>query len=238
LQLVLLDHGLYTTLSKEFRLQYCSLWKSIVTGDIEGIKKESKNMNAESVYQLFASVLTASTWDNITRAEFDTRTKPEHFEELREQTRDAAKDISHLLATIPRQLILLLKTNDCLRGVDFELGCPINSDIIRMRYCLRGLHQERLEQNWSIGTWARTRMEWYHMEFQICLFRFIFWFSTAVRNFFPVPVISPISSDFSWKNLNDYQDYFRSCLSLELRLRSEESFSRKSCFISNQTSFP
>ena len=73
-----------------------------------------------------------------------------------------AKRITSLLANLPREMLLLLKTNDCLRGVDYDLGCPgtftpttntsyplppdtrnftslisspANSDIIRMDYC-------------------------------------------------------------------------------------------------------
>ena len=37
-QLVLLDHGLYRELDDTFRLEYCRLWRSLVLGDIEGIK--------------------------------------------------------------------------------------------------------------------------------------------------------------------------------------------------------
>lgn len=37
------------------------------------------------------------------------------------------KEIVLLLGIIPSEMLLLLKTNDCLRHLDRELGAPINT---------------------------------------------------------------------------------------------------------------
>jgi hypothetical protein len=37
------------------------------------------------------------------------------------------KEIGDLLLRMPRPLLLLLKTNDCLRSVDHTLGSPLNT---------------------------------------------------------------------------------------------------------------
>lgn len=34
---------------------------------------------------------------------------------------------------VPRELLLILKTNDCLRSVDKALGAPINNFVISAR---------------------------------------------------------------------------------------------------------
>ena len=43
-------------------------------------------------------------------------------EQLRMEAQRVGKQISALLWRIPRELLLLLKTNDCLRSVDHALG--------------------------------------------------------------------------------------------------------------------
>ncbi len=44
----------------------------------------------------------------------------------------------------PRPLLLLLKTNDCLRAVDYALGHPVNTFAITARECSAALARERL----------------------------------------------------------------------------------------------
>ena len=44
-----------------------------------------------------------------------------------------SKEISNLLWRVPRELLLLLKTNDCLRSVDHALGQVILCRVVRSR---------------------------------------------------------------------------------------------------------
>ena len=47
------------------------------------------------------------------------------------------REISCLLLRMPRPMLLLLKTNDCLRSVDAALGQPVNTFVITAR-CVGG----------------------------------------------------------------------------------------------------
>jgi hypothetical protein len=53
------------------------------------------------------------------------------------------KEIGALLGRLPRELLLLLKTNDCLRSVDASLGNPVNTYAITARECCRALAERR-----------------------------------------------------------------------------------------------
>jgi hypothetical protein len=55
-----------------------------------------------------------------------------------------AAEIAELLPLIPPVLLLLLKTNDCLRAVDNALGQPANTLAITARSCTLALAQQRL----------------------------------------------------------------------------------------------
>lgn len=56
------------------------------------------------------------------------------------------KEIGALLSRLPRELLLLLKTNDCLRSVDASLGSPVNTYAVTARECCRALAEARREE--------------------------------------------------------------------------------------------
>lgn len=120
-ELVLLDHGLYQEITPQFRHEYASLWKSLIFGDINGIKRHSLAMNAGELYPIFAAMLTYKEWDEIIDQTTDhlqigwSKTERKRRQKHAQQY---AEEISTLLLRVPRELILLLKTNDCLRTID------------------------------------------------------------------------------------------------------------------------
>ncbi|KAK9823333.1 hypothetical protein WJX72_001997 [[Myrmecia] bisecta] len=149
MQLVLLDHGLYRQIDDKFRREYAGLWKSLIFADAEGIKRHSASMNAGDAYQLFAGMLTNRPWSQITKQSADHLAIPNSAEEralAQEYAQHMAKEISSLLWRMPRVLLLLLKTNDCLRSIDFALGQPINTFVITARECTRALGEFRLAE--------------------------------------------------------------------------------------------
>lgn len=65
-------------------------------------------------------------------------------------------EITELLNTVPREMLLLLKMNDCLRHIDRELGAPVNSSLITAEESVRALLKDELEQKPTLGkrVWA------------------------------------------------------------------------------------
>ncbi|XP_059817598.1 aarF domain-containing protein kinase 1 isoform X3 [Hypanus sabinus] len=66
-EIVLLDHGLYQTLTDEFRLDYCRLWRSLIKTDMKGIETYSRQLGAGDLYPLFACMITARSWASISK---------------------------------------------------------------------------------------------------------------------------------------------------------------------------
>lgn len=64
-------------------------------------------------------------------------------EELKGYARKYQREISQLLRRMPSELLLLLKTNDCLRSIDADLGRPLNAISITARACCRALAEQR-----------------------------------------------------------------------------------------------
>ena len=129
-QIVLLDHGLYKDMGDTLRKDYCRLWRALVTGDEPTIKEQCEKLNAGKAFTLLAAMLTMRPWDDIVSDDMgrlkSKNTKGEQ-EMLKAYARRYFKDITILLSSIPTPLLLVLKTNDCLRHLDRKLGTPINT---------------------------------------------------------------------------------------------------------------
>jgi aarF domain-containing kinase len=132
-QIVLLDHGLYKELPPDFRKQYCRLWRGLVTSNEAEIKRNCELMNAGAIYTLLAAMLTMKPWDDVVSDDIG-RLKSKgtrgESEMLKSYAKKYFKEIVGLLGDVPPEMLLLLKTNDCLRHLDTALGVPINTATI------------------------------------------------------------------------------------------------------------
>lgn len=69
-----------------------------------------------------------------------------------------AKQIGDLLLRMPRPLLLLLKTNDCLRSVDLSLGAPVNTFVITAKTCSRALAEIEMQQSPGVASWVAGQL--------------------------------------------------------------------------------
>ncbi|KAF9676926.1 hypothetical protein SADUNF_Sadunf08G0054100 [Salix dunnii] len=121
-QLVLLDHGLYKELDFTTRFNYAALWKGLIFSDANAIKENSVRLGAgEDLYALFAAILTMKPWNRIVDPSVDHLVIKGDDMERSERQMYASQffpQISELLRRLPRVILLMLKTNDCLRSVN------------------------------------------------------------------------------------------------------------------------
>ncbi|XP_078674632.1 aarF domain-containing protein kinase 1-like [Branchiostoma floridae x Branchiostoma belcheri] len=180
-EIVLLDHGLYQTLSDEFRLDYSRLWQAILAADVEGIKEYSKRLGAGDMYGLLACMVSARSWGALTRGIDKTPISDGEDDEVKRYAATLIPQISDLLNRVPRQMLLLFKTNDLLRGIEHALNCRANaSSFINMsRCCVLALsnHQLKTSTKWTERMKilaSRAITLW-----KIDLYEFFLWFTTT-----------------------------------------------------------
>jgi aarF domain-containing kinase len=152
-ELVLLDHGLYRTLDPEFVLNYARLWKALLLADIPGIQAACAQMGLEDMYTMFAALVTARPFDEVIERSKNRWGKPrDKLNKRVDKTVMAGyaqrflRQIMDLLARIPREMLLLLKTNDCLRHIDNALGSPANTLLVTGRYAAAAVYHN--ESGW------------------------------------------------------------------------------------------
>ncbi|XP_004699113.1 aarF domain-containing protein kinase 1 isoform X1 [Echinops telfairi] len=140
-EIVLLDHGLYQVLTEEFRLNYCHLWQSLIWTDMKNVQKYSRCLGAGELYPLFACMLTARSWDSVRRGIGHSPVTTTEESEIRDHAASYLPQISQLLSHVPRQMLLIFKTNDLLRGIEAALGtrASASSFLTMSRCCIRAL---------------------------------------------------------------------------------------------------
>ncbi|KAH9329900.1 hypothetical protein KI387_002008, partial [Taxus chinensis] len=158
-QLILLDHGLYRVLDHSTREHYSKLWKALVFADVNGIRHHSIKLGAgEDLYVLFAGILTMRPWNKVVDPAIDhlhLNGTDKDRAELQMYALQYFVQISELLKRLPRVILLLLKTNDCLRAVDHALGASVKTYIIIGRVSSAAVAEMQLSQKTSIwSSWS------------------------------------------------------------------------------------
>lgn len=121
-EIMLLDNGLYREYSEEFCLDYAKLWMGILQQDEKELSLAAARLQVRE-HRLFASILTARTWDSIKNSLFQS-TQQKELLHIQSQAALKAAAIVEILATVPSPLLLVLKTNDLLRSINLKLGMP------------------------------------------------------------------------------------------------------------------
>jgi aarF domain-containing kinase len=68
IELVILDHGIYTALTEETRLSYTKLWRGILSQDEKMIRESSKELGAD-FYELFTAMIVNRTYADVMNTE-------------------------------------------------------------------------------------------------------------------------------------------------------------------------
>ena len=165
--IVLLDHGLYRELGTTFRMQYCRLWRGLVMGDEKAIRETCDELNCGQAYTLLAAMLTMRPWDDIVhkdRNKLQGKNTKGESEMLKAYAQKYFKEIVGLLGRVDSRMLLLLKTNDCLRHLDKKLQNPVNTTKIVASVTADVLLEEEkntqgsLQANW---TWSLVQTRVY-----------------------------------------------------------------------------
>lgn len=155
-QLILIDHGLYKELDATTKFNYAALWKALIFADANAIKEYSVKLGAgEDLYVLFAGILTMRPWNRVTDPAVDhlvIKGTDGDRSELQMYASQYFPQITELLRRLPRVILLMLKTNDCLRAVNNSLlqGSSAESFVIIGRVSSKAVIEAKFLQSKSL----------------------------------------------------------------------------------------
>ena len=121
-QLILLDHGLYVDVNTQLRISYCRLWKALIDGDMPGVKQACTDMGVPDLHQIMAAVLTQRSWETIADGKLNVPRTSEEESLIAKRAMGKFFEITQVLQNVPRELIMVFKTNDLLAHVESSLG--------------------------------------------------------------------------------------------------------------------
>ncbi|XP_039279035.1 aarF domain-containing kinase 1 [Nilaparvata lugens] len=146
-QIVLLDHGLYATLSNDVRWAYSKLWLGILNCDENAMKDSCESLGvARELYPVFSCMVSGRTWEAILSGLSKTKYTLKEKELFQIGIPSFLSQVLNALANVNCQLLLILKTNDLLRGIEHTLKTQARnvSFLVMSRCCIHSVYGERL----------------------------------------------------------------------------------------------
>ncbi|KAG8629293.1 hypothetical protein KVT40_003158 [Elsinoe batatas] len=168
-ELVLIDHGLYITMSDKFRQEYASFWKALMTFDNSTIGRIIKGWGINSP-DLFASATLMRPYtggDGSTSEEIRQMSNKEERERayaVQMRMRQGVREILGDEKKWPRELIFIGRNLRIVQGNNQFLGSPVNRVKITGVWASRALAEEK-----GLGVAERVRLYASHVMFRTVL---------------------------------------------------------------------
>ncbi|KAL0936938.1 protein kinase-like protein [Colletotrichum truncatum] len=141
-EIVLLDHGLYITLSEDLRQQYAQFWKGLLTQDTESLTKVSKAWGMEDP-EPWADAFTMSS------KKLDKARSDETPEEREERMIAEAAGYFGTDGLWPPELVFLERNLGLVQGSNRFLGSPVNRVKLIGVAAIRSVDFGRQETVWK-----------------------------------------------------------------------------------------
>jgi aarF domain-containing kinase len=185
-ELVLIDHGLYVSMTPKFRRQYCQFWKAIMTFDNDTLSEIVSAWGIKAP-DLFASATLMRPYeggDGSTKGrisgELKGKTAAERHYEVQERMRQGIREVLSEEENFPRELLFIGRNMRIVQGNNQFLGSPVN------RIKMTGYWASRsLVDDTGLSFGERFVNAWKHLIFRFVLFSSdIVFYASKIRQTF------------------------------------------------------
>ncbi|KAL9646949.1 hypothetical protein ABK040_013807 [Willaertia magna] len=186
-QIVILDHGLYKSLSDEFRIPYAKFWVSIVLNDKQGIIDYCKSIGISN-YRLYSAMIMMQSYDQYGEldASSEKTLNEKDWEMFYTEIEQRRSDFIDIYKNIPKEMMFILRTDNILRSLNRELGAKVNRFSIMARAAARGSSFNKSDlHNWRSRISATYNQIYF--EFRLFLLGFQSYIVTNFFKLFGVP---------------------------------------------------
>jgi aarF domain-containing kinase len=184
-ELVLIDHGLYVSMSPKLRLQYCRFWKAIMTFDNSTLS-EITNAWGVKAPDLFASATLMRPYEGGDRKTKESivalkgKTAAERHYEMRDRMRQGIREILSEEENFPRELLFIGRNMRIVQGNNQFLGSPVNRIKLTGAWASRSLVEDK-----NLSLRERLFNGWKHLIFKFVLLSSdILFYTSKVRQLF------------------------------------------------------
>ena len=156
LDIILLDHGLYRTLSERFQLLHAELWHNLFTRNDSEVHTIAAKMDIPDFGNILSLLFTQRNLGNRSREKLTSVKHSFRKMGLIDANHDLhLPTVSRVLSAVPEDFLFVLKTIMTVRSVTLSLGCK---GMVRQRYYAYAANQayvkHLLEKN---SVWRAVR---------------------------------------------------------------------------------
>jgi aarF domain-containing kinase len=173
MQLVLIDHGLYISETESFRLQYCQLWKAILTWDNKSLNKIATEWGVQFP-DMLASATLLSPYKGAPPPDLDNLKDADDAFKAQLAIRDRLRNFLSDTEKIPLELVFLGRNMRIVQATNQLLGSPVNRPALMAQWVSRGLIvRENL-------TWKEKlvgMLDQFKFKFTLGVMELAFWFN-------------------------------------------------------------
>ncbi|ODV87650.1 hypothetical protein CANARDRAFT_25896 [[Candida] arabinofermentans NRRL YB-2248] len=180
-EIILYDHGLYRVIPQEMKVDYSRFWLALINKQQDQMKKYGTRFAkiSDDQFPILAAALTGRDFDHALEGDVQSVRDEKEIEKMRESLveNDLIFDLMSLLASVPRIVLLILKTNDLTRHLDESLKNPLGAErtfLILAGYCAKTVYDDdvtinsKQRKHWSID-WIKGYFTAYANYYKITL---------------------------------------------------------------------
>ncbi|KAG0683621.1 hypothetical protein C6P40_005105 [Pichia californica] len=196
-EIILYDHGLYRTIPNQMKIDYARFWLALIDKKPDEMKiygKKFAKIN-DTQFPIFAAAITGRDFDHALSGDLEVERSQEEIDKMKAAMMSDGMmlNLMSLLATVPRIVLLILKTNDLVRCLDESLHNPLGQErtfLIMARYCAETVYKDDLANNsrinakwslkWVFGAFSSMK-EYYSKNFKLFAFDIMFYIINILR---------------------------------------------------------
>ncbi|WWC97778.1 hypothetical protein V866_004665 [Kwoniella sp. B9012] len=189
-QIILIDHGLYISLPREFREDYCTLWRSLFVLDVPKIENIARKWGIALDANMFASAILLRPFQvnkhkNKKQDKIPEKSQYEQQVELKARMKKMLENEQ----LIPRELIFLTRCQRMMQANNQLLGSPSSRVNLTARWASIGytnsLTGSRSLNSVGLSTWLKDRLDAFVFRFTLSIVDLVFWFTLQKQRFLP-----------------------------------------------------
>ncbi|GET86152.1 hypothetical protein, conserved [Leishmania tarentolae] len=169
-QVVLLDFGLCAQLNAEQRREISDIWTASTTHDTPKITEIARRYHCDD-YELFASCFLQHPYEYFASNSSSRLNSPHALEMMRDTVKHRMTDLNNIIAALPKEYALVLRSIMATKAINRELGEAANRPMCMLRYSLKTSNEGLSKIPFLVLMVKAWFSEWYSS----LLLRFTLW---------------------------------------------------------------
>ncbi|KAI6659751.1 aarF domain-containing protein kinase 5-like isoform X2 [Oopsacas minuta] len=153
-QVVLLDHGLYTEVDTNTRVAFGKFWKNLILRNESGIQESCRDLGIKE-YELFTMLLTGKVLKrHLSHQNVSSDISKEDVAQIKEYMSNNEDKFEDIFQSLPPATFLMFRNINIIRSINKHLGTPVNRFLLMARSAATGSETHSYAGIWLLWNTA------------------------------------------------------------------------------------